>query len=274
MLHAHGNFDDLAGARDYARRAARPSRRVSMTTGSRPADIAVDDARANGLVLADDAEARRLDELEAAVALALVTGDEHMQRRREAERGGVRGNVVDDSVRHHDRGADALARDVLQPFVERLEQFRAIRLRRRERAASMKRGSMSPSLASAGSSAARAASVCAMRSPKRLALAAIEHDRHDRLQTARAARAPAKDRRAPAERAPKSRGAEARRGRRRAATAARRPIPRRPSAASAGQGSSGVKVRESSFIGRAAPEDRAHGPDRICNCRSACTSRD
>ena len=47
---------------------------------------AVEHAGGDRLVLADDAEARRLDEFDPPVALALVAGDQHMQRRVEAER--------------------------------------------------------------------------------------------------------------------------------------------------------------------------------------------
>ena len=47
----------------------------------------VEHARADRLVLADNAEARRLDQLDAPVALAFMAGDERMQRRLEAERG-------------------------------------------------------------------------------------------------------------------------------------------------------------------------------------------
>ncbi len=43
------------------------------------------------LILADDAEPRRLDEFDPAVALALVAGDEHVQRRMEAQRFGLAG---------------------------------------------------------------------------------------------------------------------------------------------------------------------------------------
>ena len=48
------------------------------------------DAEADGLRLADDAEARRLREHDAAVDLVGVAGDQRVQRRGKAERGGVR----------------------------------------------------------------------------------------------------------------------------------------------------------------------------------------
>ena len=74
----------------------------------------VEDPRDDRLVLADDAEARRLDEFDAAIALAFVAGDEHMQRRVEAERVERSGNVVRDAVGDEDRPADALGRRVAQ----------------------------------------------------------------------------------------------------------------------------------------------------------------
>ena len=48
--------------------------------------VGVEDAGDDRLVLADDAEARRFDEFDAAVALALMAGDQHVQRGVEAER--------------------------------------------------------------------------------------------------------------------------------------------------------------------------------------------
>ena len=44
----------------------------------------------DGLRLADDAEARRGDERDAAVAFVRVAGDQRVNRRGKAERGGVR----------------------------------------------------------------------------------------------------------------------------------------------------------------------------------------
>ena len=58
--------DELTIAFDGQRRRRAPS-------------VAVEDAGANRLVLADDAEARRFDKLDAPVALALMPGDQHMQ---------------------------------------------------------------------------------------------------------------------------------------------------------------------------------------------------
>ena len=57
------------------------------------------------------------------VALALVAGDEHMQRRVKAERGGGGGNVVDDAVGDEDRAADALGRRVAERRAQRGEQL-------------------------------------------------------------------------------------------------------------------------------------------------------
>ena len=51
---------------------------------------AVEHARGDDLILADDAVARRLDEFDPALPLALMAGDQRMQRRVEAERRGGR----------------------------------------------------------------------------------------------------------------------------------------------------------------------------------------
>ncbi len=57
-----------------------PSRRTVI--GDRLAIPArIDDAGADRLLLADDAEARRLDELDATIALAFMASDQGMNRR-------------------------------------------------------------------------------------------------------------------------------------------------------------------------------------------------
>ena len=81
--------------------------------------VAVEHAHADGLALADDAEARRLDQFEPPVALALVAGDERVQRRVEAERVDLGGDVVDDAVGDEDGAADALGRHVGERVAQR-----------------------------------------------------------------------------------------------------------------------------------------------------------
>ncbi len=86
---------------------------------------AVDDARDDRLVLADDAIARRLDQLDPPLALALMAGDQGVQRRIEPKRGGGAGNVVDVAVGDHDRAADPLERRVGERVAQGGEQARA-----------------------------------------------------------------------------------------------------------------------------------------------------
>ena len=57
------------------------------------------------------------------VALALVAGDQRMQRRVEAERAGRGGDVVGDAVGDEDRAADPLGRRVGERRAQRGEQF-------------------------------------------------------------------------------------------------------------------------------------------------------
>ena len=90
---------------------------------------AVDHAQGDRLVLADDAEARRLDELDAAVALFRMPCDEDMQRRVETQRADRGGNVVRDSVGDDDRPADAFGRRVAQRGPQRREQLGALIVR-------------------------------------------------------------------------------------------------------------------------------------------------
>ena len=90
---------------------------------------AVEHARGDDLILADDAVARRLDEFDAALPLALMAGDQRMQRRVEAERRGGRGNVVHVAVGDHDRAADPLGRRVGERAAQRGEQPRALGVR-------------------------------------------------------------------------------------------------------------------------------------------------
>ena len=55
---------------------------------------AVEDAGDDDLILADDAVPRRLDQFDAALTLALMAGDERVQRSVEAERSRRRRNIV------------------------------------------------------------------------------------------------------------------------------------------------------------------------------------
>ena len=82
----------------------------------------------DGLRLADDAEARRGNQRNAAVALVLFAGDQRVNRRGEAERAGVGRHVVDAAVGDHDDAGDAVGRHVGQRRVQRGEQSRAVGL--------------------------------------------------------------------------------------------------------------------------------------------------
>ena len=86
------------------------------------------DPEADGLRLPDDAEARRRDQRDAAVALVRVAGDQRMQRRGKAERGGVGRHVVHAAVGDHDGAGDAVGRHVGERRAERGEQPRAVGL--------------------------------------------------------------------------------------------------------------------------------------------------
>ena len=70
------------------------------------------DAEADGLRLADNAEARRLRQHDAAVDLVAVACDQRVQRRTKAQCGGVGRNVVDAAVGNHDSAGDAIRRHV------------------------------------------------------------------------------------------------------------------------------------------------------------------
>ncbi len=86
------------------------------------------DAVADRLALADDAEARGGGERHAAVALALLAGDDGVHRRAEAERGDGRGDVVDPPVGEEDGAGHPLGRHVGEAGGERGEQARAVHL--------------------------------------------------------------------------------------------------------------------------------------------------
>ncbi len=82
VIDAHLDVDGLADRRVQRRD---PFAVAAHFDGDRLARIGgVEHARADRLVLADNAEARGFDEFDAPVALAFMTGDQRMHRRLEA----------------------------------------------------------------------------------------------------------------------------------------------------------------------------------------------
>ncbi len=104
-----------------------PSRRTVTSRGARVGALILD-LISDGLRLPDDAEARRGDERDAAVALVLVAGDEGVERRGKAERAGVGRHVVDAAVGDHDDAGDAIGRHVGEARAQRGEQAGAVGL--------------------------------------------------------------------------------------------------------------------------------------------------
>ena len=84
---------------------------------------AVENAGDDDLILADNAVSRRLDQFDAALPLALVPGDQRVQRGVEAKRRRGLGNVVHVAIGDHDRAADPLGRRVSKRAAQRCEQF-------------------------------------------------------------------------------------------------------------------------------------------------------
>ena len=124
MLDAHRDIDDVAGhGTERRQQLAVP---MHGNRGARAVSARVDNARANCLILPDDAKARRLNKLDAAITLLLAPRDERMQRRPEPERLGFGGDIVNDAVRNEYGGADAFRRNVLQRFGQRAKQFGAV----------------------------------------------------------------------------------------------------------------------------------------------------
>jgi hypothetical protein len=97
-----------------------------MVRPARPGAALVDDAQANDLVLADDAEARRIDQHDAAVDLGIATGGQDMQRRAQAERLGRRRGVMGEAVGDRDGAGDALGGHVGEAGRQGLEQAGAV----------------------------------------------------------------------------------------------------------------------------------------------------
>ncbi len=102
----------------------------TVTSIGRAVAAHVLDAEADRLLLADDAEARRLLDHDAAVALVLAAGEERMQRAADASLRRVCRNVVDLAVGDHHGAGKALRRDFGERPVERLEERGCRRLRR------------------------------------------------------------------------------------------------------------------------------------------------
>ena len=175
--------------------AVQPDRDVRRRAGG---CAVVGDPVVDGLALADDAEARRAHDLDAPVRLSRMAGDESMHRCLEAERIGVRRDVVHFAVGDQDRSGDTGRRNVLKRGGEGREKLRrgrvAVRVvprirRRGPRTADSARASSSPRRAPCRSrSCARptSGSRCGRRRPRR------------RSSAGRAARGRAPDWRAPA----------------------------------------------------------------------------
>ena len=93
--------------------------------GRRPYALVLD-AIDHRLRLADDAEARRRHQHDAAVALVARAGDERMDRSVEAQRRHLRRHVVDAAVGEQDGAGDAVGWHVGKRSAERSEQLRAV----------------------------------------------------------------------------------------------------------------------------------------------------
>ena len=123
MIDAHLDRERLARADRLAHELlAVPAHRDHC--GARAA--AFQHLRADRLVLADDAEAGRLEELDLAVALVGAPGHERVQRRAEAEALDGSRDVVHDAVRDHHDAGEAIGRDVGKSVGERREEARAV----------------------------------------------------------------------------------------------------------------------------------------------------
>ena len=75
----------------------------------------VEDAQDHLLLFVDDAEARRLDDFDAAIEFVGLAGDQAMDRRVEAERLIGARNIMDFTVGQHDGAADTGGRDIADP---------------------------------------------------------------------------------------------------------------------------------------------------------------
>ncbi len=88
--------------------------------------VRVEHAVLHVLRLAEDGEAGRPVEHDAAVVLAFLAGDQRMDRGVEAERVGVLGNVVDDAVGDEDGAGDLIGRHVVDQLGQLGEERGAV----------------------------------------------------------------------------------------------------------------------------------------------------
>jgi hypothetical protein len=85
---------------------------VDLGSAGDAAGTLIFDPVGDGLRLSDDAEARRGDQHDTAVAFVLVAGDQRMHRRGEAERRHLVRHIVHAAVGDHDGAGDAVVRHV------------------------------------------------------------------------------------------------------------------------------------------------------------------
>jgi hypothetical protein len=84
---------------------------------------AVEDARLDDLIFAHNAVARRLNQLDSALPLALVAGDQRVQRRIKTKRGRRFRNVVRVAIRNEDRPSNPLRRRIGKDATQSGEEF-------------------------------------------------------------------------------------------------------------------------------------------------------
>src|SRR3954471_10072038 len=85
-------------------------------------------AQDHGLLLADDAEARRSDELDASITLARASGDQRVDWRVEAKLRGFGRHVVHAPIGDEEGARDTIRRHVRQRRAKRGEQPRSVGL--------------------------------------------------------------------------------------------------------------------------------------------------
>ena len=143
----------------------------------------LDDAVAQALLLVDEAEARRVGDLDAAVELVRAAGDEPMHRRVEAERRRLVGDVVDLAVGDHDGAGDARRRHVAQRPRQRAEQRGRRAVGRIVAGLRLDRAHLELGIAGEALLDRRFGLVGLLRAVlDRLALAAVDDERDDALQ--------------------------------------------------------------------------------------------
>ena len=226
--------------------------------------------------LADDAELGRLQDLDAAVELVGLPGQQRMHGRVEAETGGALGHVVHLPVGDHDHAGETVGRHVGERAIEVGEEIGA---RRRLRRWAWMRRPTSPRgpecAQSLPSRSARIAAVCCGRAADGLAGALVGDDDGD-VGEALALLLPQRrigERRRAAPPAPRRAGPRRACAARAGPPPAKRPQP--PLAQNRGPGSIGEMSMDQLIrvpsIARAARAARARAPDRPCSCRSART---